>query len=394
MSILFAGSGARWVGSKVRATTTSESDACICAWRNDCCSRPTSGCCGSWPGTWAGRACSRCRSTSARLQARRGLPAVPLRLDHQQLQSPLPGLLGGRGRQAADDFAGRDEPAHRRSQGNGQRLLRHRRRRAVHAPASCSKSWPPIPIAISRSSPTANSSPTRRPSELRQLGNVTPLISVEGNEIVSDERRGRADVLSKTHAGRAKLPQQQGLHRRLHQPVPDEHRRPADRNLDRPLIEMGVMYTWFHVYRPMGPDANPQLCLTPEQQLRARQFVVEMRAKKPIVIIDAYYDGEGQALCPAATGISHHINPWGDIEPCPIVQFTKESIHATRSRPAAAAREVPAIGVPARLPRPGPATTRAAASSWNGPTCSRNWWSSTGRRTPRSAARRWPSWRR
>ena len=93
------------------------------------------------------------------------------------------------------------------------------------------------------------------------------------------------------------------------------------------LIEMGVMYTWFHVYRPMGPDSRPELCLTPQQQLRARRFVVEMRAKKPIIIIDAYYDGEGRALCPAATGISHHINPWGDIEPCPIVQFTKESIH-------------------------------------------------------------------
>ena len=56
-----------------------------------------------------------------------------------------------------------------------------------------------------------------------------------------------------------------------------------------------------------------------------------MRAKKPIIIIDAYYDGEGQALCPAATGLSHHINPWGDIEPCPIVQFTRESIHAAEA---------------------------------------------------------------
>jgi hypothetical protein len=81
----------------------------------------------------------------------------------------------------------------------------------------------------------------------------------------------------------------------------------------------------------MGPDANPQLCLTPDQQLRARRFVVEMRAKKPIIIVDAYYDGEGLALCPAATGISHHINPWGDIEPCPIVQFTKESIHSSEA---------------------------------------------------------------
>ena len=56
---------------------------------------------------------------------------------------------------------------------------------------------------------------------------------------------------------------------------------------------------------------------------------MDMRAKKPIIIVDAYFDGEGQALCPAATGLTHHINPWGGIEPCPIIQFTKESIHAT-----------------------------------------------------------------
>src|SRR5215204_6157212 len=36
---------------------------------------------------------------------------------------------------------------------------------------------------------------------LRKLGNVTPLISVEGTEIVSDERRGRPGVLSKTLQG-------------------------------------------------------------------------------------------------------------------------------------------------------------------------------------------------
>src|SRR5713226_8284056 len=40
-----------------------------------------------------------------------------------------------------------------------------------------------------------------RAKRLRKLGNVTPLISVEGNEIVSDQRRGRANVLSKTMEG-------------------------------------------------------------------------------------------------------------------------------------------------------------------------------------------------
>lgn len=170
-----------------------------------------------------------------------------------------------------------------------------------------------------------------RARRMRQLGNVTPLISVEGSEIISDERRGRRNVLSKTLEGVHNCVDARvftGVCTSLCQTNIDDLL--TEKWLDA-LIDRGVMYTWFHVYRPMGPDANPQLCLTPQQQVQARKFVVEMRAKKPIIIVDAYYDGEGQALCPAATGISHHINPWGDIEPCPIVQFTKESIHASEA---------------------------------------------------------------
>jgi MoaA/NifB/PqqE/SkfB family radical SAM enzyme len=166
---------------------------------------------------------------------------------------------------------------------------------------------------------------------LRQLGNVTPLISVEGNDVVSDERRGRTGVLSKTMEGVRRCLENKvftGVCTSLCQTNIDDLL--TEQWIDR-LIDMGVMYTWFHVYRPMGPEANPQLCLTPEQQSRARRFVVEMRVRKAIIIVDAYFDGEGQALCPAATGITHHINPWGDIEPCPIVQFTKESIHSTEA---------------------------------------------------------------
>jgi MoaA/NifB/PqqE/SkfB family radical SAM enzyme len=170
-----------------------------------------------------------------------------------------------------------------------------------------------------------------RARRMRQLGNVTPLISVEGNEIVSDERRGRADVFSRTMEGIQNCLKHKvftGVCTSLCQTNIDDLL--TEKWVDR-LIEMGVMYTWFHVYRPMGPDACPDLCLTSAQQYQARKFVVEMRAKKPIIIVDAYFDGEGQALCPAATGITHHINPWGDIEPCPIVQFTKESIHSSEA---------------------------------------------------------------
>jgi MoaA/NifB/PqqE/SkfB family radical SAM enzyme len=172
-----------------------------------------------------------------------------------------------------------------------------------------------------------------RARRLRQLGNVTPLISIEGTELVSDERRGRSGVLSKSLQGVHNCLREKvftGVCTSLCQTNIDDLLTEAW--VDR-LIDLGVHYTWFHVYRPMGPDARPDLCLTPEQQLKARKFVVEMRAKKPIIIIDAYFDGEGKALCPAATGLTHHINPWGDIEPCPIIQFSKESIYQTAEDP-------------------------------------------------------------
>jgi hypothetical protein len=103
----------------------------------------------------------------------------------------------------------------------------------------------------------------------------------------------------------------------------------TSRWVDR-LIEMGVMYCWFHVYRPVGPDSRPELALDTDQLRRVRQFVVDTRATKPIIVIDAYHDGEGRALCPAVTGFTHHIGPGGDIEPCPIIQLATESIHDKR----------------------------------------------------------------
>ncbi len=167
--------------------------------------------------------------------------------------------------------------------------------------------------------------------ELRQLGNVTPLISVEGTEIVSDQRRGKTEVLSKTMAGLENSIRHRlltGVATSVCQTNIDDL--VSEAWVDR-LIELGAMYVWFHTYRPVGPDAEPSLALSPEQQRRVRQFVVDTRAEKPIGVIDAYYDHQGQSLCPAATGISHHIGPWGDVEPCPIVQFATESIEDKKS---------------------------------------------------------------
>ncbi len=163
-------------------------------------------------------------------------------------------------------------------------------------------------------------------AELRRVGNATPLISVEGTEIVSDERRGRKAVLNKTLKGIEACVRHRlitGVATSVCQSNFDDL---VNENWIDELIERGVHYAWFHTYRPVGPDAKPELALSPEQVLAVRRLGVEMRNEKPIAVVDAYWDDKGQALCPATTGISHHISPWGDIEPCPIIQFANETI--------------------------------------------------------------------
>jgi hypothetical protein len=168
-------------------------------------------------------------------------------------------------------------------------------------------------------------------ARLAQLGNATLLFSIEGDEEESDRRRGGKGVYNKSLAG-LKRSIEAGL---LTGVATSLCRTNFDDLLTEEwldyLIELGVHYVWYYAYRPVGSMMCPELALSAEQQLKARQFIVEMRSKKPIIMIDAYYDHKGRSLCPSATGISHHINWRGEIEPCPVIQFACENIKDNES---------------------------------------------------------------
>src|ERR1041384_1039855 len=166
--------------------------------------------------------------------------------------------------------------------------------------------------------------------ELRRIGNASPLISIEGTQLVSDQRRGSIRVLDKTLQGLENA--------RRNRLIIGVATSVCQSNFDllsedwlKRLIAMGVHYAWFHTYRVVGPDPSPQLALRPEQVLQVRRFIVEMRKNPPIAIVNAYWDDKGEALCPMATGVSHHIGRGGHIEPCPIIQFAKETIRDNES---------------------------------------------------------------
>lgn len=162
--------------------------------------------------------------------------------------------------------------------------------------------------------------------DLRRLGNVTPLISIEGLESVSDQRRGKKDVFGRSMRGLEHCVRA-GLFTGVATSV-------CRSNIDelltedwlRRLVDLGVHYVWYYAYRPVGPKPSYDLALRPDQILRFRRFIVEMRCKIPLVIIETYYDQHGRSLCPMATGLSHHVSPRGEVEPCPILQFARENL--------------------------------------------------------------------
>jgi MoaA/NifB/PqqE/SkfB family radical SAM enzyme len=161
---------------------------------------------------------------------------------------------------------------------------------------------------------------------LRRLGNVSPLISVEGSPEISDVRRGGSDIRARSFAA-LDMCRRAGL-------VTGVATSLCGSNIDDllteefldELIARGALYMWYYIYRPAGASPCPELALSRQQILSVRKFLVEMRCRKPIMLVDSYWDHEGRALCPAAAGISHHISPWGDIEPCPPIQFAAENI--------------------------------------------------------------------
>jgi len=164
-------------------------------------------------------------------------------------------------------------------------------------------------------------------AEMRRLGNVTPLISLEGLEEVSDERRGGKHVFERSLKGLENCRRERLLTGVATSVCKTNFRELVSETFARELIRRGVHYLWYYIYRPVGPNPCPELCLSEAEVIALRRFMVDLRLRIPMIVVDAYWDHEGRALCPAATGISHHIGPMGDVEPCPPLQFAREAVN-------------------------------------------------------------------
>ncbi len=156
---------------------------------------------------------------------------------------------------------------------------------------------------------------------LRAAGNVSPLISVEGVGTSYEARRGEGDMFGAALNALACC-KRHGLVTGVATSVSASNFNDVvTPGFIDEMVGRGAHYVWYYIYRPSGPQPGFEEALDDGQVRALRRFLLAQRQRcQAAVIIDAYWDHEGRALCPAATGISHHINATGDVEPCPPVQ--------------------------------------------------------------------------
>lgn len=161
--------------------------------------------------------------------------------------------------------------------------------------------------------------------DMLRVKNFVPAISIEGNENVTDLRRGKGvyqnvikamDVLreNKLPFGVSCCYTSQNVESISSEEFIDS------------LIDFGAKFAWFFHYMPVGNKAVPELLCTPEQREQMYHQIRKFRSTKPLFTIDFQNDGEYVEGCVAGGRRYLHINPNGDIEPCVFIHYSDSNI--------------------------------------------------------------------
>jgi len=160
---------------------------------------------------------------------------------------------------------------------------------------------------------------------LARMGNVAPMVSVEGSKEETDYRRGpgtyekvmevfdrlrRKGILYGFSATFTKSSAQSIL---------------KDEFIER-MLDKGCKVGWFFQYIPTGNKPDLDYMATPEQRAALHEKVEEWRNKYPIFLGDFWNDGPYVDGCMAGGQRYLHIISSGDVEPCVFVHFAVDNI--------------------------------------------------------------------
>ncbi|OQX84705.1 MAG: radical SAM protein [Candidatus Latescibacteria bacterium 4484_7] len=161
--------------------------------------------------------------------------------------------------------------------------------------------------------------------KLAKLGNVAPMMSLEGFEEATDERRGKGTFKKVMRA--MDLLRERGLVFGASLTETRENIETlASYDFVDMLVEKGAMVIWYFQYIPIGRYPSMDIMPTPKQRDWLRRRLKEIRDSRPIFIGDFWNDGPYVKGCIAGGREYLHINSEGNVEPCVFAHFAVDNI--------------------------------------------------------------------
>jgi len=100
----------------------------------------------------------------------------------------------------------------------------------------------------------------------------------------------------------------------------------SDKFIDE-MISLGCTLGFFTEYVPYGDNPRYDWVMNESQRKNFREIVIKLRKTKPIVIVQFPHDEYGKDnICSAAGRSSFHVNSKGDVEPCPFSPYSCDNI--------------------------------------------------------------------
>lgn len=164
--------------------------------------------------------------------------------------------------------------------------------------------------------------------DMKELGNITLAVSIEGSEESNDYRRG--DGAYKKSIAVLDMLKKYGLIYGISVCYTSKNIPyvTSDEFLDL-MVEKGVRFGLYFNYMPVGHNADVELIPSPDQRVYMYSWLRKVRntkTGKPMFFMDFQDDGEYVGGCIAGGRNYFHINSEGDMEPCVFIHYSDSNI--------------------------------------------------------------------
>ncbi|MFA4965771.1 MAG: radical SAM protein [Thermoleophilia bacterium] len=160
--------------------------------------------------------------------------------------------------------------------------------------------------------------------ELAEVGNIAPMLSLEGSPELTDRRRGRGVYAQVMHI-MDRLGEAGVLFGYSCTVARNSWRAIVSDEFVDPLIAKGAVLSWHFLYMPVGRDPDTRLMLTPGERNQFRVDIRRIRDTKPMFPVDFWGDAPWVNGCIAGKHYMH-INSEGWVEPCIFTHFATDNI--------------------------------------------------------------------